>query len=547
MFSRYLLRFILLLIIVYETISSDISGVSASGEAQSGLWPPWPFNRGHTIPLRPLPRPPSPSPHSLTTSITSVTSSVAHGVFESFNPVRRTLQTVMGRVPAFYYPFIVSSVSATARPIILKSLTILGVGVGISNNLIVRNEIPAHLPLSGEVDELLKGSNLPPYLPPVSKPENASIISTNNYWEKTFQAWNIKRIHYRKLKEKQEYDNNLEKLKKGRWDARENMGKALVTGGGSGIGREISVRLLRAGYEIVYVGRKERGLKYEGEMYGRKVTFLKKDLKREWDGVDFRDIDLLVCNAGVGGGATLLDTEWEDEIGVNLRSVVGMTKRFLECKNSEEDRSAGKGRRGIIFVGSVTGKEGVVGGVVYGGCKSFLGSFSRSLAREIRRKGCYERLNGKDKPPFTITNVVPGAVDTGFRERIESGWCWKIPTYVVKARSVADVGIRGWAEGREEIVVGGWNKLYVGMGGIGGEAVKRFADRMWCNNFAKRDEEVQDASPPPLEVPTAENEEQEEGGGPELEEVEPGLIKDDGGAGTSDDENETLESGDLTL
>eukprot|EP00519_Triparma_laevis_P000446 CAMPEP_0182497782 /NCGR_PEP_ID=MMETSP1321-20130603/6176_1 /TAXON_ID=91990 /ORGANISM="Bolidomonas sp., Strain RCC1657" /LENGTH=147 /DNA_ID=CAMNT_0024701731 /DNA_START=650 /DNA_END=1089 /DNA_ORIENTATION=- len=147
-------------------------------------------------------------------------------------------------------------------------------------------------------------------------------------------------MHYRKLKEKQEYDDNLEKLKKGRWDARENMGKALVTGGGSGIGREISVRLLRAGYEIVYVGRKERGLKYEGEMYGRKVTFLKKDLKREWDGVDFRDIDLLVCNAGVGGGATLLDTEWEDEIGVNLRSVVGMTKRFLECKNSEEDRSA---------------------------------------------------------------------------------------------------------------------------------------------------------------------------------------------------------------
>ena len=70
---------------------------------------------------------------------------------------------------------------------------------------------------------------------------------------------------------------------------------------------------------------------------------------------------------------------------------------------------------------------------------------------------------------------------------------------------------------------------------------------MWCNNFAKRDEEVQDASPPPLEVPTDENEEQEEGGGPELEEVEPGLIKDDGGAGTSDDENETLESGDLTL
>ena len=44
---------------------------------------------------------------------------------------------------------------------------------------------------------------------------------------------------------------------------------------------------------------------------------------------------------------------------------------------------------------------------------------------------------------------------------------------MVKARSVADVGIRGWAEGREEIVVGGWNKLYVGMGGIGGEAVKR--------------------------------------------------------------------------
>lgn len=152
-------------------------------------------------------------------------------------------------------------------------------------------------------------------------------------------------------------------------------------------------------------------------MYGRKVTFLKRDLKREWDGVDFRDVDLLVCCAGGGWGGKLLHTEWEDEIGVNLRGVVGLTKRFVECKNSEEDRSAGKGRRGTIFVGSVTEKEGIMGVVVYGGCKSFLGSFSRSLARDIRRKGCYERLNGKDKPPFTITNVVPGAVDTGIRER----------------------------------------------------------------------------------------------------------------------------------
>lgn len=80
---------------------------------------------------------------------------------------------------------------------------------------------------------------------------------------------------------------------------------------------------------------------------------------------------------------------------------------------------------------------------------------------------------------------------------------------------------------------------------------------------------MKDASPPPLEVPTAsENEENEEGGGPELEEVEPALIKDDGGAGpgayeeadentsrvvdrtsysTSDDDNATLESGELTL
>ncbi|GMH49339.1 hypothetical protein TL16_g00492 [Triparma laevis f. inornata] len=238
---------------------------------------------------------------------------------------------------------------------------------------------------------------------------------------------------------------------------------------------------MRSGYDVVVVGRGGEGvdeLKEVGEGYGRKVEWVRCDLSKDHEikSLNLKPITLLIHNAASTSASPLTSTDYETEIGLNIKTVVGLTKRFLDVQMSSD--KVGKGRRGIIFISSITGKgDGIRNGLVYGASKSFMNSFARGLRREIKGKK-YEKL-WSGKTPFTITTVIPGAVDTGFKENIRNGWCWKVPGYVLKPRRVAEEGVRGWGEGRGEVVVGGWNKGFLGVGGGLGEGGKWVADRMW--------------------------------------------------------------------
>lgn len=115
---------------------------------------------------------------------------------------------------------------------------------------------------------------------------------------------------------------------------------ALVTGGGSGIGRETAMRLAAEGAKVLVTDiagdRAEETAKLIGDA-GRTALASRMDVTRaadaeaalgqmasEWGGVD-----IVINNAGVtivGSAHTLEEADWDKELSINLKSVYIVSK-----------------------------------------------------------------------------------------------------------------------------------------------------------------------------------------------------------------------------
>jgi len=116
--------------------------------------------------------------------------------------------------------------------------------------------------------------------------------------------------------------------------------KALVTGGGRGLGKEMAIALAEAGADVAVVQRRlEEGEETAAEIkkLGRQAIALRGDVSKEEDVQKtvkaimekFGKIDTLVCNAGIAQWAPAEDMtleEWQKMIDIDLTGV------FLCCK-----------------------------------------------------------------------------------------------------------------------------------------------------------------------------------------------------------------------
>ena len=182
------------------------------------------------------------------------------------------------------------------------------------------------------------------------------------------------------------------------------LGRALVTGATSGIGRATAVRLAQDGWEVVVHGRNaERGAEVvrEIEAEGGRARFVPADLN---DLTALRtlvaevgDVEVLVNNAGAswfGATAELDEPTFNDLFDGNVRSayflVAGIAPRMAE-------RSSGS----IISLASMAGQVGLAGGAAYGATKAALSSMTRSWAAEFSPQGV--RVNAVAAGPVFST------------------------------------------------------------------------------------------------------------------------------------------------
>lgn len=162
--------------------------------------------------------------------------------------------------------------------------------------------------------------------------------------------------------------------------------RALVTGGSSGIGREIAHALVRAGATVAICGRNERRLREAAEAIG--ATAIPGDVGVEPDAVRivretiaaFPDYNVLVNNAAIGAFAPLLELTADDMRRVWEVNVLGATVMARESARHFVARRSGN----ILNIGSTAGLRAGAGGSAYASTKFALRALSESWRAELR-------------------------------------------------------------------------------------------------------------------------------------------------------------------
>lgn len=166
---------------------------------------------------------------------------------------------------------------------------------------------------------------------------------------------------------------------------------AVITGGASGLGREVARRIVREGGKVVLWDVDADHLAEAGEEVGATLTV-------ELDVTDQKAvaaaakksnetlgrIDILVASAGVTGATGPVHEypveSWVRTIDINLNGV------FYSCREVIPYMLAnGYGR--IVNVSSVAGKEGNPNASAYSASKAGVIGLTKSLGKELAKKG----------------------------------------------------------------------------------------------------------------------------------------------------------------
>lgn len=189
---------------------------------------------------------------------------------------------------------------------------------------------------------------------------------------------------------------------------------AVVTGGGTGIGRAISLALARCGAAVVVNYRQSKA---DAERTVREITSRKGraiavradvTVEREVEALiastvnAFGRLDILIANAG---GRTvdaptpsLTETQWNEGLDLNCKSV------FLCVKHAFPHLKRGRGR--VIVTSSVSARTGAGPGmVIYAAAKGAINNMVRNWAKEFAPRG------------VTVNAIAPGVIRTRLHRR----------------------------------------------------------------------------------------------------------------------------------
>ena len=197
---------------------------------------------------------------------------------------------------------------------------------------------------------------------------------------------------------------------------------AVVTGGGSGMGRELVRQLVAEGCHVAMCDVSARRLAETGQAcqaaglpQGVRLTSHLADVSREADVLRFRDeaaaqhatdrIHLLFNNAGISGGGSLIANdrdEWERTFNICWNGVYLTTRAFLPLLRAADEAH-------LINTSSINGFWASVGPDVphtaYAAAKFAVKGFTEALTADFRMHA----------PHIKVSVVMPGHIGTGIR------------------------------------------------------------------------------------------------------------------------------------
>ncbi|WP_121823613.1 SDR family NAD(P)-dependent oxidoreductase [Halostella salina] len=193
---------------------------------------------------------------------------------------------------------------------------------------------------------------------------------------------------------------------------------AIVTGGSSGIGRAIARAFGDAGATVIVADLREEPKDVDADLptheaiedAGGRAEFVETDVS-DPDQVrsvveaarDFGGVDVMVNNAGIFGGGSILETDpdtLDGLLGVNVRGV------FVGCQAAAQDMIEREEPGAIVNTASISSNLAQHGQVAYDTSKGAVRMITRGAALELAEHGI--RVNG----------VAPGQIAT----EISEGW-----------------------------------------------------------------------------------------------------------------------------
>lgn len=184
---------------------------------------------------------------------------------------------------------------------------------------------------------------------------------------------------------------------------------ALVTGGGSGIGRSTALHLAGAGARVVVTGRRQQPLdavvaearSAGGQAWARRADLAQREQLQalvRWTESELGAVDILINNAGASSRVRNIlwvePDDWDATLAVNLSAVYTLIQAVLPGMLA-------KGGGTVVTVSSLAAlRPGLLGGAPYGAAKAAVSNLMTFLHATFRNQN------------IRSTTILPGEVNT---------------------------------------------------------------------------------------------------------------------------------------
>ncbi len=184
---------------------------------------------------------------------------------------------------------------------------------------------------------------------------------------------------------------------------------ALITGGGTGIGKAIAQCMVKAGANVLLTGRREEALSITCEELSDKCRYVVHDISDPSKADEFAKMvcqrvgvpDIIVNNAGINLKKIASETTYEDFENIMKTNVLGahaVTRSFIP-------QLVERGSGSILFITSMAAVFGIPDVSAYAASKSALLGMVRSYATELSPKG------------IRVNAIAPGWIETDMSKK----------------------------------------------------------------------------------------------------------------------------------
>ena len=232
----------------------------------------------------------------------------------------------------------------------------------------------------------------------------------------------------------------------------------LITGASEGLGKAFAIECASRNMNLVLVSLPNTGLFELADFIRRNfqvsVYAFEKDLSRSSGCYDlFLEIEneklslnILINNAGIGSTMEFVEGSaefYEKQIGLNVLAVTVITHLFIKNLHGTTPSY-------ILNVGSMASFCCLPKKQVYGASKSYIYYFSKSLGKELKKKGVH------------VSVLCPGGINTNLSVTLmnkNAPWASRIS--IMNPEEVAPIAVDGLLKKKVVIIPGRLNKIFL--------------------------------------------------------------------------------------